>query len=159
MSYCATANYLPFNRSGFCLRLRQATAMTATLPADSVWNRKTRRVCHLSSRCPLVVSSCQLVAASPLVVLSWSHQLVVALPLVILSLVCHPLVLLSRQLVVASPLLVLSLLRPLVPISWSLHCLSTCHPLVVSLHHPMCRHVVVVFSDTKNIASKKRQLM
>ena len=98
------------NRSGFCSR--QATTMTATMPVDSVWNRKTRRVCHLSTRCPLVISSCQLVATSPIVVLSWSDQLVVALPLIIL-LLCHPLVLLSCQLVVASPLLVLSLLRPL----------------------------------------------
>ena len=98
------------NCSGFCLR--QAMTMTATLPVDSVWNRKTRRLGHLSLRCPLVISSCQLVALSPLVVLSWSHRLVVALPLIILSL-CHPLALLLRQLVVASPLLVLSLLRPL----------------------------------------------
>jgi hypothetical protein len=38
--------------------------MAATLPVDSVWTRKTTRLCCLSSGRPLVVSSCQLVVAS-----------------------------------------------------------------------------------------------
>jgi hypothetical protein len=55
-------------------------------------------VCRLSSRRPLVTSLCQLVVASPLVVLS----------------LCRPLVVLSLELVVTLPLAVLSLRHPLV---------------------------------------------
>jgi hypothetical protein len=107
------------NRSGF--HLIRATTMTATLPVNSVWTRKTKRLCRLLSRHPpLVASSCQLVVASPLVVLSLcyplvvlSHQLVVALPLAIVSL-RHPLVLLLCQLVVTLPILILLLCHPLV---------------------------------------------
>ena len=102
--------------------------MAVTLPIDFVWSRTTTRLCHLSSRRPGVVSSCQLVVALPLVVPSLrrplvvlSRQLVVALPLTVLSL-CHPLVNSSHQLVFASPLLVLSLRsvppsRPLVALA------------------------------------------
>ena len=142
------------NHSGVCLR--RATTMTANLPVDSVWNQKTRRLCCLLSRCPLVISSCQLVAASPLVALSWLHQLVVTLPLII-RLLCHPLVLLSRQLVVASPLLVLSLLRLLdlssrqLAIALPLDMPPSCR-LVAPPHVPTCRNC---FSDMTNIASKK----
>ena len=84
--------------------------MAATLPVNSVWTRKTTRLCCLSSRRPLVVSSCQLVVASPLVVLSLhrplvilTRQLVVALPLAVF-LLRRPFVLSSRRLVVVSPL-------------------------------------------------------
>jgi len=94
--------------------------MAVTLPIDFVWSRTTTRLCHLSSRRPGVVSSCQLVVASPLVVPSLrrplvvlSRQLVVALPLTVLSSRC-PLVVLSHQLVVALPLAVLSMHHPLV---------------------------------------------
>jgi hypothetical protein len=55
-------------------------------------------VCRLSSRRPLVTSLCQLVVASPLVVLS----------------LCRPLVVLSLELVVTLPLAVLSLRHPLI---------------------------------------------
>ena len=71
--------------------------------------QKTTRLCHLLSRRPLVTSSCQLVVASPFVVLS----------------LCRPLVILSRKLVVALPLTVLSLRHPLV--------LSLCQLFVTSL--------------------------
>ena len=74
------------NCSGLCLI--QAMTMTATMPVNSVWVRKTTRLCCLLLRRPLVVSSCQLVVASPLIILSLllplvalSCQLVVALPL------------------------------------------------------------------------------
>ena len=115
--------------------------MAATSPIDSVWTRKTMRLCGLSSRRPGVILSCQLVVASPLVVLSLhcllvvlSRQLVVASPLTILSLRC-PLVVLSRQLVVALPLAVLSLRHPLIK---SLHQLVVALPLaVLSLRHPL----------------------
>ena len=87
-----------------------------------------------SLRHPLIVTACQLVIASPLVILSLrrplvvlsSRRLAVASPLAVLPL-CHPLVLLSRQLVVTSPLLVISLHHPLVltRAGWSLHRLSS----------------------------------
>ncbi len=133
--------------------------MAATLPINSVWTRKTTRLCCLSSRRPGVVLSCQLVVASPLVVLSLprplivlSRQLVVASPLTILSLHC-PLVVLSCQQVVAqlvapaccpitSPR---PLVAPRTALSFSrcagrlLHCLSTRRPLVIS---SSCRLVV-----------------
>ena len=93
-------------------------------------------MCRLLSRRLSVVSSCQLVVASPLVVLSLrrplvilSRQLVVASPLAVLSL-RRPLVVLSRQLVVALPLLVVAL---------PLTVLSLRHPLVNS-----SRQLVVV---------------
>ena len=98
--------------------------MAATLPIDSVWSRKTTRLCRHSSRRPLVVSSCQLVFASPLVVLSMRCPLVVLSRQLVVALLstcrtsllshrlssssrcapCHPLILSSRRLVVASPL-------------------------------------------------------
>jgi hypothetical protein len=70
-----------------------------------------------------------------------SHQLVVASPLLVLSL-CRPPVILSHQLVLASPLAVLSLRRPLVLSSCRLVVASpldappTC-PLVVPPSHPL----------------------
>jgi hypothetical protein len=113
--------------------------MAATSPVDSLWIRKTTRLCRLSSRCPCVVLSCQLVVVSPLALLSLcrplvvlSHQLVVALPLTVLSLCC-PLVILSRQLVVTLPLAVLSLRHPLVNSSCQLVVAS---PLLVLLLRP-----------------------
>ena len=107
--------------------------------------------------------SCQLVVASPLVVLSLRHpliilscQLVVALPLAVLSLRC-PLVVLSCQLVVALPLAVLSLLHhPLVnssrrqlfvalrPILLSLRPVPPSRPLVAPLDAPPSRCLVVL---------------
>jgi hypothetical protein len=75
--------------------------MAANLPIDSIWTRKTTRLCHLSLRRPLIISLCQLVVASPLVILSLRR----------------PLIVLSCQLVVAVPLAVLFLRHPL--ILWS----------------------------------------
>ncbi len=128
--------------SGLCST--RAMTMAATSPADSIWTRKTTRLCHLSSRRPHVVSSCQLVDALPLFILSKLRcplvvvvlpcQLVVALPLDVLSL-RPPLVLLSCQLVVASPLLILLLRRPLILLS---HWLVVVSPLDVP---PSC-HLV-----------------
>jgi len=121
--------------------------MAVTLSVDSVWTWRTTRLCRLLLHHPLVTSSCQLVVALPLVVLSLcrplvnsSRQLDVASPLLILSLLC-PLIVLSRQLVVALPLAVLSLRHPLVNsshqlvVASSLLILSLCpaspsHPLV-----------------------------
>ncbi len=95
---------------------------------------------RLLSRHPLVILSCQLVVAEPLVILSLcrhlvnlSHQLVVASPLLILSLLC-PLVILSRQLVVTFPLAVLLLRHPLVN---SLHQLVVASPLLVLSLRPV----------------------
>jgi hypothetical protein len=53
--------------------------MAATSPVNSVWTGKTTRLCRLSSRRPGVLLSCQLVVASPLVVLSLRCPLVVLL--------------------------------------------------------------------------------
>ncbi len=90
------ADYLQFisnsNAQLFWLTLNTSMTMAATSPVDSVRTRKTTRLCHLLSRRPGVVLSCQLVVASPLAVLS----------------LCRPLVVLSRQLVVGLPLAVLS---------------------------------------------------
>ena len=66
------ADYLQFifNAQSFWFTLNTSMTMAATLPAYSVWTRKTTRLCPLLSCCPRVVSSYQLVVASPLVVLS-----------------------------------------------------------------------------------------
>ena len=115
------ADYLQFisNTQSFWFTLNTSMTKAATPRVDSVWTRKTMRLCCLSLCRPGVVSLCQLVVASPLVVLSLcrplvvlSHQLVVASPLVVLSFCC-PLVVLLRQLVVTLPLAVLSLHHPL----------------------------------------------
>jgi hypothetical protein len=115
-------DYLQFisNAQSFWFTLNTSMTMAATSPVDSIWTRKTTRLCRLSSCRPGVVLSCQLVVALPLVVLSLrrplvvlSRQLVVASPLAVLSLRC-PLVVLSRQLVVALPLAILLLRHPLV---------------------------------------------
>ena len=110
-----------------------------------VSNRPTRlrsRWVRMGNCCR--IAFCQLVNASPLLILSLlcplvvlSRQLVVPLPLAILSL-CHPLVNSLHQLVVASPLLVLSLRpappsRPLVAPSGC--CVaSRCAALLLSRH-------------------------
>jgi hypothetical protein len=65
------------NRAG--LHWTQAITMAATLPIDSDWSRRTMRLCCHSSCRPLVVFSCQLVAASPLVVLSLHRPLAICL--------------------------------------------------------------------------------
>jgi hypothetical protein len=65
--------------------------MAATSPVYSIWTRKSTKLCRLLSHRPQVISSSQLVDASPLVVLS----------------LCRPLVILLRQLVVASSLAIL----------------------------------------------------
>jgi len=100
-------------------------------------------LCRLSSRRPSVVSSCQLVVASPLFILSLrrplvdlSRQLVVASPLAVLSL-RRPLVVLSRQLVVALPLLVVAL---------PLTVLSLRHPLVNSSRQLVVASPLLVLS-------------
>ena len=114
------ADYLQFisNAQSFWFTLNTSMTMASTLPVDSVWTRKTTRLCHLSSCRPGVVLSYQLVVALPRVVLSLrrplvvlSRQLVVASPLAFLVLRC-PLVVSSCQLVVALPLAVLSLRHP-----------------------------------------------
>jgi len=128
--------------------------MAATLPVYSVWTRKTTRLCPLSSRRPLVTSSCQLVVTSPLVVLSLCHplvilsrELVVTLPLAVFSL-HHPLVLSLRQLVVASLLLVLLLRHP--------HVLSSRRLVLVSpLDPPPTRRLVVLSSRHLVISSSR----
>jgi hypothetical protein len=134
-------DYLQFicNAQLFWFVLNTSMTMAATLSVDSVWTRKTTRLFCLSSCCPGVVSSCQLVVTLPLVVLSLHRplvvllcQLVVALPLAVLSLCC-PLVVLSRQLVVVLPLAVLSLRHPLVNSSRQLVVAS---PLLVLSLHP-----------------------
>ena len=91
--------------------LNTSMTVAATSPVDSVWTRKTTRLCHLPLCRPGVVLSCKLVVASPLVVLSLRR----------------PLVVLMRQLVVASPLAVLSLpiLSSSCCASWLSHCLSS----------------------------------
>jgi hypothetical protein len=111
------------NAQSFWFTLKTSMTMAATLPVDSVWTRKTMRLCRLLSRHPGVVLLCQLVVALPLVVLSLrrplvvlSRQLVFASPLAVLSLCC-PLVVLSCQLVVTLPLAVLLLRHPLVNLS------------------------------------------
>ena len=135
----------------------------------ATWTRKTTRLCRFLSRRPLVTSSCQLVVASPLVVLSLcrslvvlSRELVVTLPLAVLSL-CHPLVLSLSQLVVTSLLLVLLLCRPLfllsrrlvvvssltrcplfVSSSWCLVVSSYCHLRCLILLSSLCVFCLVV---------------
>jgi len=112
--------------------------MAPNLPVDSIWTRKTMRLCRLSSRRPLVTSPCHQVVAQPLVVLSVCRplvnllrQLVVASPLFILSLRC-PCVVLLRQLVVPLPLAVLSLSHPLVKLVEPACCrIASPRPLVV----------------------------
>ena len=103
------------------------------------------RLCRLLSHRPHVVSSCQLVVASPLVILSLCHLSLSCLPVGCCIVSCRPLValpscplvLLSRRLVATSPLLVLLLLhRPLT--------LSLCRLVVASpLGTPPSRHLVV----------------
>jgi hypothetical protein len=99
------ADYLQFisNAQSFRFTLNTSMTMAATSPVNSVWTRKTTRLCRLSSRRPGVLLSCQLVLALPLVVLSLrrplvvlSHHLVVASPLAVFSLCC-PLVVLPRH--------------------------------------------------------------
>ena len=82
------ADYLQFisNAQSFWFTLNTSMTVATTLPVDSVWTRKTTRLCRLLSHRPGVVLSCQLVVTLPLVVLSLSH----------------PLIILSCQLVVAS---------------------------------------------------------
>ena len=116
------------NYSGLCSI--RAMTMAASMPVDSVWTQKTKRLC-------CVFLLCQLVVALPLVILLLRHPLVIlsrrlvaALPLeappscrlAVLS--CHPLIVSLRQLVVTTSLVVLSFCRPLV--------LSSCW-LVVAL--------------------------
>ena len=157
-------DYLRFNSntkfSGF--HSIRATTMAATLPVDSIWTRKTTRLCPLSSCRPCVTSLCQLIVASPLVVLSLclpliilSRELVVTLPLAILSL-CHPLVLSLRQLVVVSLLLALLLRVQLVLLSrrWLLYCLLTGRTLVVSSSRRL-----VVSSSRRLVVSSSRRLV
>ena len=94
------ADYLQFisNAQSFWFALNASMTMAATSPVHSVWTQKTMRLCRLSLRRPgVVLLACQLVVASPLVVLSLRH----------------PLVVLLRQLVVVSPLTILSLHCPL----------------------------------------------
>jgi len=135
------ADYLQFisTAQSFWFMLNTSMTMAATSPVDSVWTRKTMRLCRLSSRRPGVVLSCQLVVASPLAVHSlcrplvvWSRQLVVASPLTILSLRC-PLDVLSCQLVAALPLAILLLRLPLVNL---LHQLVVASPLLYLLLRP-----------------------
>ena len=127
------------NHSG--LRSIRAITMAATLPVNSVWTRKTTRLCCLSSCRPGVVLSCQLVVESPVVALP-SCPLVtlpsclLSSPLIVFSL-HHPLIVsLHRLVVVALPLVVLPLVallsRPLVaPLSCPLVSLSLRPPLAV----------------------------
>jgi hypothetical protein len=100
-------------------------------------------LCRLSLRRPSVILSCQLVVASPLVVLSLrrplvvlSRQLVVASPLAVLSL-RHPLLVLSLPLVVALPLLV---------VAWPLAVFSLRHPLVNSSRQLVVASPLLVLS-------------
>jgi len=74
-------------------RRRKNSCCTANLPFDSVWTGSC-----LSLHRPLIVLSCQLVGALPLVILS----------------LCHPPVVLSRQLIVTLFLAVLLLRHPLI---------------------------------------------
>ena len=77
------ADYLQFISKAQLFRFTLNTSMTmaATSPVNSVWTRKTTRLCRLSSRRPGVVLSCQLVVACRIAS-------------------CHPLIVLpSRQLV------------------------------------------------------------
>ena len=133
--------------------------MAATLPIASVWTPTSMRLCCLSSRRPGVVSSCQLVVASPLVVPSLrrplvvlSRQLVVALPLAVLSL-RHPLVNLSHQLVVASP--------PRAALSssrcadWLLRHLLVLCPLVISWTHCGTSSCLVAPAGCRTIISRR----
>jgi hypothetical protein len=117
--------------------LNTSMTVAATSPVDSVWTRKTTRLCHLPLCRPGVVLSCKLVVASPLVILSLRRplvvlmrQLVVASPLAVLSLRC-PLIILLRQLVVALPLAVLSLCQPLVNSSSAYCRMASPRPLIV----------------------------
>jgi hypothetical protein len=136
--------------------------MAATSPIDSVWSLKATRLCHLSSRRPGVVSSCQLVVASPLVGSSLCHplivlscQLVVALPLAILSLCC-PLVVVLRQLVVALPLAVLSLRHPLVNSSRQL--LVVASPLLILSLRPALPSSLLIAPAGCCVASRRAVL-
>ena len=149
-------DYLQFisNAQSFWFMLNTSMTMAATLPVDSVWTQNTMRLCRLSSRCPGVISSHQLVVESLLTVLSLRYprivlscQLVVTtLPLAVLSL-HHTLLNSSCQLVVASLLLVLSLCPapPLILLSrgWLLLCLLTRHPLVISSSQRATSHCLV----------------
>ena len=157
------ADYLQFisTAQSFWFTLNTSMSMAATSPVDSVWTRKTMRLCRLSSRRPGVILSCQLVVASPLAVLSlcrplvvWSRQLVVASPLAILSLRC-PLVVLSRQLVVALPLAILLLCLPLVNL---LHQLFVASPLLNLLLHPAPPSRPLVAPAGCSVASRRAAL-
>ena len=106
-------DYLRFisNAESFWFTLNTSMTMATTLPVNSVWTRKTTRLCLLLSRGLRVVSLCQLVDALPIVVLSLRH----------------PLIVLTCQLVVGSPLAVFSLRHPLSSCCTSVlsHCLSS----------------------------------
>ena len=120
------ADYLQFisNAQSFWFTLNTSMTMAATLPVDSVWTRKTLRLCHLLSRGPGVVLSCQLVVTLPLVVISLRR----------------PLVVLSRQLVVASIALPSHCL-----VAPACCCIASRHPLIVppscQLVAPACCHI------------------
>ena len=121
--------------------------MAATSPVDSIWTRKTMRLCRLSLRRPGVISSCQLAVPSPLVVLSLCRPLFFLSPQLVslclspssqcaaLSLACRA----SWLLLCLSPSSRCAALSSSCHASWLLHCLSLssrcapCRPLVLSL--------------------------
>ncbi len=115
--------------------------MAATSPVNSVWTGKSTRLCCLSSRRPDVLLSCQLVVASPLVVLSLHCPLVVLLHQLLHSLLpsslCATLSSTRRASLLMHRLSLSSccaLHRPLVLslAGWLLRCLSTHRSLIVS---------------------------
>jgi len=138
--------------------LNTSMTMAATSPVNSVWTRKTTRLCCLSSCRPGVVLSCQLVVALPLVVLSLRRPLIVlSCQLVVASVVLPshclvapagcpiasrcPLVVPSSRQLVAPACCRITSPRPLVVpraalsssrrTGWLLRRLLMCHPLVV----------------------------
>ncbi len=115
-------------------------------PVDSVWTRKTTRLCRLSSCRPCVISLCQLVVTSPIVILSLHCPLVHSLS------TCHPLIVsssccaASRCLVAPAGCGIIISHHPLVaPPSPLLIMLAGCCVASPCAHHPvvLSRQLVV----------------
>ena len=156
------ADYLQLisNAQSFRLMLNTSMTMAATLPVNSVWTRKTSRLCRLLPCRPGVVLSCQLVVTLPLVVISLRRPLIVlSCQLIVASIAlpshclvapagcciasCHPLVVPPSCQLVAPGCCRIASPRPLVVpratlsssrrAGWLLHCLLPCRPLVILL--------------------------
>jgi len=135
----------------------------ANQPINSVWSRKTTKLCHLSSHSPRVISSCQLVFASPVVVLSLPRPLAVLLRASWLS---HRLSPSSHCAALSSSCRASWLLHYLLPLSFCATILSTRCASLLSHHLSLSsccapRHPLVFLSNRLVVAalSSSRRLI